>query len=415
MPGTITAMSEPTSTEKTSNQPEIPMREVRFPIAGGELVLELPADISEQRLNKEIAGQNIIRRKLLDSIDRLDRVIGSNRELFLCSKRKLHTTSREFLAICTELLRFFEDFASYHSAIPELEEAREDVETFFHARIRGEAKGVETAHSEIFTDAEEFAVDLDRSKVDLFRKRLAKSAGIVRTELQKIFAYLMARDPRNLYRNHGAKSEKDILFRQFRHDVEVTEHLYTAVRRLDTYMRGAIVPSDLLQVTSDRILREESIACLFQSDYMHFIDALIEEILEQLSPEIQRVLHMDGIWYDDFDNFQSKTQRMADLCTSFRVFYAERSGLREALTGAFEESNIGETEDRQLLLRVFDKFRFAEVSHQIRSLDQMLVDLEVSFLQWEKGIAKRAFAREEWRAAEPVHQRRTEKSVVFKT
>lgn len=391
-------------------------RPVTVPLSGGiEIALLVPETIDDPTLNKEIAGQDVVRKNLLGFIERIERSIGSNRELFICSEEKLRTITGEFLATCGEISRFIESMATYHSAIPELEEAREDVETFFYSRISSETETTAAYQASVFPEDETLYVD--PAKIDLFRKMLAKSAGVVRTELQKIFAYLLERDPRNMYRLAGPRTQKAILFRQFRRDVEITERLYTAVRKLDTYMRGAIVPSDLLQLTAERIEREGSLNCLFQPDYSHFLVALVEEILDQLLSEVQKVLSLDGIWYDDFEEFQGKSKMLQELCSSFKVLFNERSGLREEI--AKQEASLsafgdGLTEVVERLMAVFDNYGHRKIAGIVRSLDQMLVDLEGSLLQWEKGIAKRAFAREEWREAEPL-QRRVEKhsAVVF--
>lgn len=230
---------------------------------------------------------------------------------------------------------------------------------------------------------------------------------MVRTELQKIFAHLFARDPRNFYRAGGPRSQQEILFRQFRRDVEVTEMLYTAVRRLDTYMRGAIIPSDLINMIAEKIEAERSIACLFDDDYATFLNDLVDEVLEILLPDLQEVLYLDGIWFDDFENIEGKAKMLADACLSFKVFFRERRGLREAvqrqLAAAGRNSrSIGRDGE---VMAAFDTYRYREVAEGVRSVDQILVDLEGTLLQWEKGIAKRAFAEEEWGRAVPLERR----------
>lgn len=395
---------------------EVLTRAVTVPILGGEVSLRVPETISDRTLNKEIAGQDLVRQKLLDFIDKLERVAGSNRELFLCPIPKLLAITDDFFAVCERLRKFMKGFSSYHSAIPELEDARGDVRTFFYGYINEEIDRIAELRDRVFVDVMGEIRASRRDELKLYRKRLAKAAGMVRTELQKYFAHLLASDPRNLYRTSGVKSEPEILFLQFQRDLEVTDRLYTAVRRLDRYMRGAIVPSDLLQMTVDRIERERSISCLFEPDFAIFLNALIEEILETLLPELEGVLDLDGIWYDDFESIQAKRQRLSDVCITFRVFYAERSELREKVTNRkmiYKKMDQSCQDQIWAILDVFNSHRFREVAASIRAIDQILVDLEVTLLQWEKGIARRAFARDEWRDAEPL-QRRGDRSVVYK-
>ncbi|MEO1370341.1 MAG: hypothetical protein AAFX50_24435, partial [Acidobacteriota bacterium] len=217
-------------------------RRLVLPTASGELVLEVPRQVEESTLLKEIAGQDVLGRRLLEIIRSLEHLTGTNRELLLCSQDKLQSSAGGFLSVCGDLRRLLSDLASYHSAIPELHEARENVRTFFTGRIGEEIERFDGLLHQMFPPHEK-RKRFRRQELDGFRKRLAKSTGMVHTELQKIFAHLFANDPRNLYRLEGPRSEQDILVRQFRREVEVTEHLYHAVRRLDTYMRGAIVPS----------------------------------------------------------------------------------------------------------------------------------------------------------------------------
>lgn len=395
---------------------EIRTRAVTVPILGGEVALRVPETISDRTLNKEIAGQDIVRRRLLDFIDKLERVAGSNRELYLCPIPKLLAITDDFFAVCKGLRKFMKGFGAHHSAIPELEEARGDVRTFFSSYINEEIDRIAELRDRVFVDVMGEIRASRRDELKLYRKRLAKAAGMVRTELQKYFAHLLANDPRNLFRASGVKGQQDILFLQFQRDVEVTHRLYTAVRRLDRYMRGAIVPSDLLQMTVDRIERERSIACLFEQDFAIFLNALIEEILETLVTELEGVLDLDGIWYDDFESILAKRQRLSDVCITFRVFYAERSELRAKVSNRkmiYKKMEQSCQDQIWAILDVFNSHRYREVAASLRAIDQLLVDLEATLLQWEKGIAHRAFARPEWRDAEPL-PRRGERSVVYK-
>ena len=395
---------------------EVLTRAVTVPILGGEVSLRVPETISDRTLNKETAGQDLVRQKLLELIDKLERVAGSNRELFLCPIPKLLAITEDFFAVCKGLRKFMQGFGSYRSAIPELEQARGDVRTFFYSYINEEIDRIAELRDRVFVDVKGEIRAHRRDELKLYRKRLAKAAGMVRTELQKYFAHLLVNDPRNLYRASGARSQQEILFLQFQRDVEVTDRLYAAVRKLDRYLRGAIVPSDLLQMTVDRIERERSIACLFEQDFEMFLNALIEEIVETLMPELESVLDLDGIWYDDFESIQAKRQRLSDICITFRVFYAERSELREKVSNRkmiYKKMDQSCQDQIWAILDVFNTHRFREVAANIRAIEQILVDLEATLLQWEKGIARRAFAREEWRDAEPL-QRRGERSVVYK-
>lgn len=368
--------------------------------------MEVPADVSEQTLIKEIAGQDVVRKRLLDFIARLEQMLGTNRELLLCSRDRLQEITAEFLVVCGDLRRFVEDLSSYHSAIPELEDAREDVQMFFAGPVSVEIDSLELMREELVRTSEQLY--LRKEDLDPYRKRLAKSSGMVRTELQKVFAHLFARDPRNLYRASGPRSQQEILFRQFRRDVELTEDLYHAVRRLDTYMRGAIIPSDLLQMIADKIEAEESISCLFEQDYALFLESMIDEVLKILLPELEGVLQLDGIWYDDFENVEHTSKDLRDLGTAFKAFYLDRYGLRQALERRVEgqESGLGEGSEGLAVIRdIFDTFRHHQVAQLIRDFDQVLVDLEGALLQWEKGIARRAFARDEWREAVPLQRK----------
>lgn len=378
-------------------------RRLVLPTASGELVLQVPKHVAEPTMLKEIAGQDVLGRRLLEIIRSLENLTGTNRELLLCSQEKLYTTAGGFLSVCGDLRRLLDDLASYQSAIPELHEARENVRTFFSGRVGEEIDRFDALLRRMFSPQRR-AKRFRREELDGFRKRLAKSTGMVHTELQKIFAHLFANDPRNLYRLEGPRSEQDILVRQFRREVEITEHLYHAVRRLDTYMRGAIVPSDLLQMIAGRIEREGSIQSLFDADYALFLTALVDEVLEILLPELAEVLHLDGIWYDDFENVERKSQSLFKLCTAFKAFYQDRYGLRleveSRLAAAYRPAA-----ELAIIRQVFDTFRFQDVATSIREVDQVLVDLEGALLQWEKGIARRAFARREWQLAEPFQRK----------
>lgn len=381
-------------------------RPMKIPVSGGELLLEVPVDVTEQTLIKEIAGQDVVRKRLLDFIDRLERMSGTNRELLLCSKERLQQITGEFLYVCGDLRRFVSDLSSYHSAIPELEDAREDVRMFFAGPVSDEIDSLEALQQELIRTAE--LIYLRKEALDPYRKKLAKSSGMVRTELQKVFAHLFARDPRNLYRAAGPRSQQEILFRQFRRDVELTVDLYSAVRRLDTYMRGAIIPSDLLQMIADKIESEQSISCLFEQDYALFLESMVDEVLKILLPELEGVLHLDGIWYDDFENIERTSKDLREYGTTFKAFYVDRYGLRQALERRVDDTAgvLGEGSEGLAMIReVFDTFRHSQVAQLIRDLDQVLVDLEGALLQWEKGIARRAFARDEWREAVPLQRK----------
>lgn len=359
--------------------------------------LQLPEFVSDQVLNKETGVQDVIARRLLGFIDKLNRISGTNRELLVCSRQKLEGFTNEFLMVCHQLRRFMRDFSKYHSVIPELQEAREVARAAFSWHISDEIQMINDTRHDAFAEGAD-------QELDRFRRKLARAFGVVRTELQKIFAYLLGSDPRNLYRAGGRRSQKDILFRQFKHDVEVTQQLYVSIRRLDTYMRGAIVPSDLLALTADRIEREESISYLLESEeYALFLNALVDEVLEQLVPEVQAVLDLEGVWYDDYENIQKKTDELKQACIALRELYRERSELR---------AEVAKVADQQSVLEVFNRFRYAEYADRVRQLNQLLVDLESTLLQWERGISRRAFAREEWREEEPL-QRRSDGMVLI--
>ncbi|MCP4663226.1 MAG: hypothetical protein GY856_48155 [bacterium] len=387
---------------------DIRTRHVTVPIAGGEASLEVPYDISDQTLNKEVGVQDFIRQRLLDFIASFERIIESNRELFFCSEEKLVLITRDFLAACAELRQFISNLSTYHSAISKLEEARENVEAFFYRHISIEIDGIEAVQRVIASEMADQG-RIPQRELNLFRKKLGKGAGLVRTELQKIFAHLLAHDPRNIYRTIGERSEQEVLFLQFKRDVEVTEQLYKAVRALDTYMRGAIIPSDLLKLTAERIRRERSVVCLFEPDYSLFLNALLDEIAEQLLAELYEILDLDGIWYDDYENIRGKAKILYDVCSTFKAHYLERYGLREEIRAkAVITKGLAGKRRRDpfdAVLAVFNTYRFEEMADNIMKIDQTLVDLEGSLLQWEKGIARRAFARVEWSAAEPFRRR----------
>ena len=380
-------------------------RPIQIPIAGGELTLAVPTAISEPVLIREIAIQDVVRGKLLDVLDRLVRNSASNRELLLCSWRKLQVQGRELLEISSDLGRIIHDLGTYHSAIPELEEARGDVQAFFARHVRLVIDELNALEDELFRDPT-IGSRARRSELLQFRKKLAKSSGIVYTELQKIFAHLFARDPRNLYRQGGPRSQQEILFRQFRRDVEITAELYAEVRRMDRYMRGAIVPSDLLQMIAGRIEREHSVACLFDSDYHLFLSSLVDEVLEILLPELEEVLQLDGIWYDDFENIEQNVRMLRQVCIAFRALYDERISLHHRIVGRI---TIGPSEEEEDALRraeaIFETHRYQQFAERIRRIDQHLIDLEGTLLAWEKGVAKRAFAQEGWSDEEPLARR----------
>ena len=386
-------------------------RDIAIPIVGGKVLLRVPKSLSTPNLYKEIATQDICRQRLLGFINTIQAISGSNRELLLCSEQKLLVTTRQFLKVCEGLRQFVADLATFHSNIVELEEAREDVKTFFYSHISGSIEEISDLHKIVFAaEAGEFSSR--RTELDSFRKILAKIMGMVRTELQKIFAHLFARDPRNLFRARGTRSQQEILFRQFQRDVEVTEMLYTAVRRLDTYMRGAIIPSDLIQMIAGKIETEKSVVCLFEDETSSFLKDLIDEVQGILLPEINEVLYLDGIWFDEFENIERKARMLADVCLSFRAFFQERQGLRVEIARQIapfrDEDANGSKKSLRAVLDAFDTFetfRYQDVAECVRSIDQILVDLEGTLLQWEKGIAKRAFARDEWREAEPLRRR----------
>lgn len=387
---------------------DIRTRHVTVPIAGGEASLEVPSEISDQTLNKEIGVQDFIRQRLLDFIASFERIIESNRELFFCSEEKLVLITRDFLAACAELRQFISNLSTYHSAIPKLEEARENIEAFFYRHISIEIDGIEAVQRVVASEMAEQG-RIPQRELHLFRKKLGKGAGLVRTELQKIFAHLLAHDPRNIYRAAGERSEQEILFLQFRRDVQVTEQLYNAVRALDTYMRGAIIPSDLLKLTAERIRRERSVVCLFEPDYSLFLNALLDEIAEQLLTELYEILDLDGIWYDDYENIRGKAKTLYDICSTFKAHYLERYGLREEVRAKamITKGFVGKrrSDPFATVLDVFNTYRYEEVADNIMNIDQTLVDLEGSLLQWEKGIARRAFAKAEWGSAEPFRRR----------
>lgn len=385
-------------------------RQVKVPLAGGSITLRVPDNFSDSTLFREIASQDVIRKKLLEALEKLERSTGSNRELLLCPRMQLHATSQGFLSVSHDLRRFAEDLATFHSSIPELEEARGTARTLFRGQLEQAINTVEVAQKELFGSGDDLAErHLPEDQLIAFRKKLAKSAGRVRTDLQRIFAHLLARDPRNLFRAKGPRSEQEILFRQFKREVAVTERLYTAVRRLDTYMRGAIVPSDLLQLVADKIEREGSIACLFDPDYKMFFDALVEESLETLIPELHDVLNLDGIWYDDFENIETKSSMLSDACLVFKALFTERWGLRQEIE--VSSLTFHELQDPRIeswmrsMLQTFNTYRHREIAASVRLLDQVLVDLEGALLQWEQGITRRAFALPEWQQAVPLKRR----------
>lgn len=378
-------------------------RRVVIPIAGGRVTLEIPVELSDPTLYKEIASQDISRNRLLGFIDQIQRISGSNRELLLCSEQKLRSTTREFLKLCSGLRQFVNDLATFHSAIPELEEARADVRTFFFSPIQSAIDEITDLQRIVFT-RRTGEVSSHRNELDSFRKILAKVMGMVHTELQKIFAHLFVRDPRNLYRANGTRSEQEILFRQFQRDVELTDMLYTAVRRLDTYMRGAIIPSDLIQMIADKIEGERSVACLFEPDYASFLNDLIDEVQAILIPEMHEVLCLDGIWFDEYESIERKAKMLSDVCLSFQAFFKERHGLRKEVRARMAGGN-GHAGAVREVFESFETYRHREVAAQIRNIDQILVDLESTLLQWEKGISQRAFAKNEWRQAEPLRRR----------
>lgn len=313
--------------------------------------------------------QNPRIRALMGCVKLLESVLESNYAILHCSPARLHEIWRQVLQVAELIRSDLSALLTYPSVIPEVEEARQNIQS-----------ALILLESNVLADLERFPAEDAVGSMIEERKLLCVSIGKLNAFLQDTFGELLAADPRSL---HDADY---FLSRKFPRDIEEAEWLYASVQDLRSYLRELehVRYRRLTEVVS--VIRRDS--TLPVAETWRSLEEFLDQLLEGLTPRLNEMLALRGIRFDEMEILDQYAERIP--IKAKLVLELTNTG-RKAID--FIKAGLGESdaEKAQNLRDLIDLH--AVLSRRVVALlgeiDRSLQDLWLFIPIWLQNIEKR--------------------------
>ncbi len=249
----------------------------------GNQQVSLPEGVSLSQWSLEkYRWQNPRIRSLLGCVKLLEGVLESNYAILHCSPARLHEIWRQVLQVAHLIRSDLAALLTYPSVIPQLEEARQNIQA-----------SLTMLDSHLFQDLESFPAEGAVGDMIEERKLLCVSIGKLNAFLQDTFGELVAADPRSI---HDADY---FLSRRFPRDIEEAEWLYASVQDLRSYVREIehVRYHRLTEVVSE-IRRQLTLPDV---DTWRSLEEFLGRLMEGLTIRLNEMLALRGIRFDEME------------------------------------------------------------------------------------------------------------------
>ena len=336
----------------------------------GDQQVSLPDGISlSQWTLEKYRWQNPRIRSLMGCIKLLEGVLESNYAILHCSPARLHEIWRQVRQVCELMRTELVALLDYPSVMPQLEQARQNVQA-----------ALEMLEIHVFDELERFPSEVPSGRMIEVRKLLCVSIGKLQAFLQDTFGELLAADPRSM---HDADY---FLSRRFPRDIEEAEWLFASVQDLKSYLRDVEHTryARLTEVVS--LIRRDQTLPVSQTwnDLKLFLSGLIEE----LTPRLNEMLALRGVRFYEMEILD----QYADAIPTKATLILELGSTgRKAIEFIKEGLGDSDGERSQNLRDLIDLH--AVLSRRIVALlseiDRSLQDLWLFIPIWLQNIEKR--------------------------
>jgi hypothetical protein len=181
----------------------------------------------------------------------------------------------------------------------------------------------------------------------------------------------MAADPR-------ATHDADYyLSKEFPRDVEEAEWLYTSVIEIDDRLR--VLEPDRKNLLGAAHQRMSSDQRLVEPDQWTATSAYLEELAEDLTPRLRRVIALRGIRLEELELLTHYSNEIPTLC---RIVGELHGSGWQAVTALAPDATDDAAPDLHRVL-------CERLTPHMRALDDCLRDLEVFIPLWRRGISQR--------------------------
>jgi len=336
----------------------------------GDQQVSLPDGISlSQWTLEKYRWQNPRIRSLMGCIKLLEGVLESNYAILHCSPARLHEIWRQVRQVCELMRTELVALLDYPSVMPQLEQARQNVQA-----------ALEMLEIHVFDELERFPSEVPSGRMIEVRKLLCVSIGKLQAFLQDTFGELLAADPRSM---HDADY---FLSRRFPRDIEEAEWLFASVQDLKSYLRDVEHTryARLTEVVS--LIRRDQTLPVSQTwnDLKLFLSGLIEE----LTPRLNEMLALRGIRFYEMeildqyaDDIPNKARQIVELGDTGRKaieFIKQARGDSEA----HRQQNMQDLVDLHAVLS-------RRIVSLLGDIDRCLQDLWIFIPIWQQNIEKR--------------------------
>lgn len=306
------------------------------------------------------AWQNPRIRVLLAATRALEEVHESNYAILHCSPRRLQDIWTRVREVADTLRSEIAPLLAGPSRIPALEAARQAAQF-----------GLGMLDRTVLQELDHYPEEVPEDAADDVRKLLCVVIGKLLDFLQDTFGNLMAADPRS---QHDADY---FLSRSFGRDVDEAEWLHESVAHLEDRALALDREREVRLRLAARDLASER--RLPDPAAWDLTDGFLEELVESLVPDIERVRGLRGIRLDELDLLSDYAADIPQLARSLREVMATSRAALDRLNGS------GDGRGSVALHEAFAE-RMARLMGQ---LDDILCDLAAFVPIWRRSVEQR--------------------------
>ena len=316
-----------------------------------QLALPKPVTRLDWEIEK-IKWQNPRIRAFLGCIQLLEEVLDSNYALLHCSPDRLLEIWRKVGRVSSLIRKELAPLIKAPCSIPTLDVAVESAKA-----------SLAVLEETVLSELDRYPAFVQPGHVIQIRKVLCVSIGKLHAFLQDTLSHLMAADPRS---THDADY---YLSKQFPHDIEEAEWLYTTVDRLSTYLASlGTMCADSLSSIADTMRQEQTLPT---GSRWEETEIFIRLLLQDVTPLLKQTLALRGIRFDEMEVLDRYAFELPAKCAQVLELRAMGDEVADRLIHQARSSNGGEA----AIIRNLT-FNHAILASKLASL---LVDIEKAF------------------------------------
>lgn len=284
--------------------------------------IELPEGISPKDWNRERTQvQNPRIRSFLGCTKRLEAVLDSNYAILHCSPDRLRKIWREVRETCELMQNELAPTLQLESIIPALEAARQN-----------SLEAYDRLAKNYLFDVQHYPERISDAHLPQIRKLLGFSIGQIHAFLRDAFGEIVSNDPRSRF------DADYFLSKQFAHDIEESEWLYSSVYDLCDYvgglakLTGSELSKQMVSLDEERLIPHPGAWSRTQT--------VVGTLRKELITKLGETLTLRGIRFDDTRSLELFAREISERCDSVNLAHDIGLELIEAIKDAAEGGSL---------------------------------------------------------------------------